>query len=209
MQRLLKVFYPIRSKRKKVEAEMQRLLKAFPKALHTDVQVVLAMLLKCEEVPKRKDLMHASTYEVMLGGEHLIIPYRLWFDEPKEALEKTLTARQKNILNCIYTRHSNGYVREQRLGNITGEIESWMLPFLVQIIGEYVYELLPLIDKTINEKTLSLYASFVEENFKYWRLTQKRMVSYWNEYYRYRFPKIRKYLGTKMVRKINNYSLSN
>ena len=72
----------------------------------------------------------------------------------------------------------------------------------MQLIGEYVYELLPIIDTKINEKTLNYYSEFSDNNPKYWQQTESRMISYWNEYYRCKFPKLKEYLGFEIVNRI-------
>ncbi len=93
---------------------------------------------------------------LIFKNETLRIPYRLYFDEPNPELENTLTDKQKDILNCIYLRHHNGYLREKRLNLLSNKSEKWTVPFIMQLLGEYVYELLPIIDKKVNENTYEL-----------------------------------------------------
>lgn len=158
----------------------------------------------CDITPhKVENLIHKNELKLKLENETLTIPSRLYFDEPNQELEKTLTEKQKEILNCIYLRHHNGYIREKRLNLLSKNVENWTIPFIIQLIGEYVYELLPIIDKKINENTLDFYAKFRDENLKYWEQTESRMISYWNIYYRYKFPKLQEYLGYKIVKRIN------
>ena len=76
------------------------------------------------------------------------------------------------------------------------------ISFIVQLIGEYIYELLPIIDKKINENTLNLYIEFKNKNPKYWQQTKSRVISYWNVYYRNKFPKLNEYLGIKIIERI-------
>ena len=188
----------------------ERLKKSFPKELHLDLNEVLKILpLENKQVKlcdgqthKADNLIHESELKIDFNNETLIIPYRLYFNEPNPELEKSLTDKQKNILNCIYLRHHNGYLREKRLNLISDSSEKWTVPFIIQLIGEYVYELLPIIDKKINENTLDYYAEFRDENPKYWQQTESRMISYWNEYYRYKFPKLKEYLGFEIVNRI-------
>ena len=76
------------------------------------------------------------------------------------------------------------------------------ISFIVQLIGEYIYELLPIIDKKINKNTLNLYIEFKNKNPKYWQQTESRVISYWNVYYRNKFPKLNEYLGIKIIERI-------
>ncbi len=204
---MLKIF------KRNIKSEYQeRLKKSFPTELYSDLNEVLKILpfdnnqvKLCDgKTHKVDNLIHESEMNIEFENETLIIPYRLYFNEPKPELERTLTDIQKDILNCIYLRHHNGYLREKRLNLISDSSEKWTVPFIIQLIGEYVYELLPIIDKKINENTLDYYAEFIDENPKYWQQTENRMISYWNEYYRYKFPKLKEYLGFEIVNRIKN-----
>ena len=189
----------------------ERLIKSFPKNLHSDLDEVLKILpfennevkLSDGNVHKVDNLIHETELNIEFDNETLTIPYRLYFNEPNPELEKSLTEKQKDVLNCIYLRHHKGYLREKRLNLIPDHSGNWSVPFIIQLIGEYVYELLPIIDKKINENTLNNYAEFRDKNPKYWKQTESRMISYWNEYYRYKFPKLKKYLGFGIINRIN------
>ena len=188
----------------------ERLIKAFPKELHSDLKIVLKIIpfgnnkvKLCDGTVHQVDnLIHDNELNLRLGNKTLKIPYRVYFDEPNPELEKNLTDKQKDILNCIYLRHHNGYLREKRLNLLSNNSGKWTIPFVIQLIGEYVYELLPIIDKKINENTLDFYAKFREENPKYYQQTESRMISYWNEYYRHKFPKLKEYLGFRIIERI-------
>ena len=188
----------------------ERLIKAFPKELHSDLKIVLKIIpfgnnkvKLCDGTVHQVDnLIHDNELNLRLGNKTLTIPYRVYFDEPNPELEKNLTDKQKDILNCIYLRHHNGYLREKRLNLLSNNSGKWTIPFVIQLIGEYVYELLPIIDKKINENTLDFYAVFREENPKYYQQTESRMISYWNEYYRHKFPKLKEYLGFRIIERI-------
>ncbi|AWH74790.1 hypothetical protein DCS32_11665 [Dokdonia sp. Dokd-P16] len=202
---MLKIF-----KHNKSSDYKKRLLKAFPKKLENDVKEVLEIIPFDNNEIKRHDgtrnrainLIHESELDIKLENETLTIPYRLYFNEPTPGLENTLTEKQKDILNCIFLRHHNGYLREKRLNLLSDSSEKWIIPFIVQLIGEYIYELLPIIDKKVNKNTLSFYAEFIDVNQKYWQQTESRMISYWNEYYRYKFPILKDYLGFKITTRI-------
>ncbi|MFD1014646.1 hypothetical protein [Winogradskyella rapida] len=173
---------------------------SFPADLKTDVLEVFKIIPL--ETKYKFDLISEHSYEISVDSEKLKIPVRIYFNEPKEQTEKELTEIQKDILNCIFTRHHNGFVREKRLKNISEKPEKWKTPFLIQLLGEYIYELLPIIDKKVNNNTLEFYREFKTENPKYWQQTESRIASYWNEYYRYKFPKLKDYLGIEIINRI-------
>jgi hypothetical protein len=187
-----------------------RIVKAFPIALQADVREVVRILPFEENKVKLNDgqihqvdnLIHLSELIVRLEGENLLIPYRIYVNEPTLRCESTLTDRQKAILNCIFLRHHNGYLREQRLKQLANVYEYWVIPFKNQLLGEYVYEILQVLDTHITGPTLCLYVKFIRENPQYWQLTESRMISYWNEYYRWRFPFLKEYIGHHIVARI-------
>jgi len=187
-----------------------RLFKAFPKTLKSDVEVVLNILpfaindvmLTGGQIHKVDNLIHESILTVQLDNEQLVIPYRLYFNEPDIEKENKLTDIQKTILNCIYLRHHDGYLRQRRLEKLIAKNEHWVIPFTLQLLGEYVFEILHVLDKHINVKTIDNYERFTIENPKYWQQTESRMISYWNEYYRRQFPKLKVYLGRQIVDRI-------
>ena len=194
----------------KTKEYKERLLKSFPTELKSDVESVIRILplekndvKLCDgQVNKVENLIHSTELRIKVNGEQLIIPCRLYFDEPDIDSENNLTERQKVILNCIYLRHHNGYLRERRLKKLIDKNEKWTIPFTIQLLGEYVFEILEVLNIQINDKTIGNYQSFIEDNPKYWQQTESRMISYWNEYYRRKFPKLKEYLGTAIVKRI-------
>ena len=147
-------------------------------------------------------LIHLSALTIQLNNEFLAIPYRLYFNEPDKESEHKLTEIQKKILNCIYLRHHDGYLRQRRLENLVDKNEYWVTPFKLQLLGEYVLEILQVLDNDINDESVGNYIMLVSENPKYWQQTESRMISYWNEYYRWKFPMLRKYLGRRIADRI-------
>ena len=190
-----------------------RLLIAFPQTLKNDVDAVLNILpfdvnnikLTGGQIHKVDNLIHPSILTVQLNKEQLTIPYRLYFNEPDIEKENKLTDTQKTILNCIYLRHHDGYLRQRRLEKLLDKTDYWVIPFTIQLLSEYVYEILQVLDKHINDQSIENYTKFVNENPRYWQRTESRMISYWNEYYRPQFPKLKDYLGRKITDKIKRH----
>jgi hypothetical protein len=188
-----------------------RLQSCFPQTLMADVNDVLNILpfstndvkLSNGQTYKVDNLIHPTFLTVQLDKEVLNIPYRLYFNEPEKEDEAKLTDTQKTILNCIYLRHHNGHLRESRLRKLLDKNDYWIIPFTFQLLGEYVLEILEVLDKHINDINIDNYQRFAKENPKYWQQTESRMISYWNEYYRRpKFPILKNYLGQQMVNRI-------
>ncbi len=197
--------------RKKDNGYLDTLRAAFPKQLSHDLDIVFSILplsnhsitLHDGKTYKVDNLIHTEKVSILVRGEELSIPCRLYFDEPEADLEVQLTETQKTILNCIYLRHWNGYIRQKRLEQLSDTNEYWTIPFTIHLLGEYVFEIIEVLDPKINESSLPQYAKFVIENPKYWQSTESRMISYWNEYYRHpKFPKLKEYLGYQIAKRI-------
>ncbi len=189
-----------------------RLKKSFPTILSADVEKVLSVLPLTDEIfvesfgnpHKIENAIHKENIEIKLHSETIVLTDRICFAEPKPELENNLTDTQKQILNCIYTRHFNGYVREGRLKNLLNIDHEWILPFKLQLLGEFVIEILIELDKHITDKNITLYKRLTLDNKKYWQQTKSRMVSWWDADYRNLSPKkLNDYIGYKIVKRIN------
>lgn len=175
-----------------------KMLNAFPSTLKHEVKSVIDFL-----SDKNFEIHPTTEQKVILDGEQLIIPGRVYFDEPNDKLQQHLTDIQQVILNCIYLRHHNGFVRQERLEKLNSSHEYSVTPFVFQLLGEYVVEIIEVVSVQLKELKLGNFARFVEENPKYWMQTESRMVSYWNEYYRRTScPTLKKYIGYEVMKKI-------
>ncbi len=195
--------------------ERNIILNAFPVVLRQDVEKVIQILplndhnvvLFDGQIDKVYDLIHPEEQIIILNSETLKIPSRVYFNEPNAENEKLLSDLQKSILNCIYLRHHNGFIRQRRLEKLLDEKEYFVVPFVFQLLGEYVIEILEILQMHVNSN-IENYVSFINENQKYWKLTESRMISYWNEYYRkpmypnYSLPKYstqKEYIGQRII----------
>lgn len=113
----------------------------------------------------------------------LRIPYRVYW-EVAEIREAGLEGREKHLLDCILTRHHDGFERERRLQEILTVPEPWVPSFVVQLAGEYVIEILDGIRRNLDLLDAALYGEFLRENPLLRRKTAARVESYWNCYYR-------------------------
>jgi len=189
------------------DTDKTRLINSFPSSLRQDVEEAVKLLppdhnvlLTDGQTHNIDGLIHPTEYKVYFNGELLTIPYRLYFNEPKLEKENNLSPTQKEILNCIYLRHHNGFVRQKRLEQLVDTTDDFVIPYTFQLLGEYIIEILVVLDRHINDKTIDKYIRFITENKRYWQQTESRMISYWNEYYRRpNFKKLSDYIGKQIV----------
>lgn len=200
-------------KKSELKAEYSRRIKNyFPTFLSADVEKVLSIIPLTEDIVveafgktyKIENGIHSENIEIKLQDGTIFLSGRLYFAEPNIDLESNLTDTQRQILNCIYTRHLNGYIRERRLNNLLNIDHEWVLPFKLQLLGEFVIEILFELDKHITSDNIELYKRLTLDNKKYWQQTKSRMVSWWDADYRHPdYKSIKNYVGYKIMKRIN------
>lgn len=177
----------------------ESLIVAFPSALEQDVRTVLALM-----PPSR--LRPTRPFTVRVQDERLAIPTRLYNPEPPAALQHLLSPVQAAISACLYSRHNDGYVRQRRVEQIAQLTEPWVVPFVVQLVGEYVLEILVAIRRGLPELAVAgslhhtLYGHFVAANPQFFARMERRVVSYWSCYWRLKYSDFWCYPGCELLK---------
>ena len=168
---------------------------AFPRFLTSDVDVVLKVIPEATHPPTTDDIG-----PVCIGGEQLQIPYRIYAAEPQTVSVSQLSERQLTILACIYSRHSNGRVRQKYLPTLIEADDEWIPPFILQLVGEYVVEIIQNLVSHRDYLCKDHYLRCAAENPRFIDLTRKRVISYWNTYYRWQFPRFSDSPGFQLMK---------
>lgn len=147
------------------------------------------------EVVEPAPPLHASDpFHVVLDGELLAVPYRIYGDElavpPRAELH---SAGHVYVASCLNSRHHDGVVRQRALRQLLAEHSSVAVPYVVQLAGEYVVEILEDLarwtgDSGAEDVVRRDHGRFLKDNATYFETTMSRIVSYWNCYYRWTFP---------------------
>jgi hypothetical protein len=131
-------------------------------------------------------------FVVSVDGESLSIPYRIYNPYSSGAMSPSDASLAALVQSCVYTRHHDGYVRQRFLQHLLASREPWVVPFVVQLIGEYVIEIVEDIHRGLDlrpgSETAARYGQFVADNALFFDLTAQRATSYWNCYHRFRYP---------------------
>ena len=154
--------------------------KAFPTSLSDEVNFIL----KNSSVNESVAGYPVTTFPIVLNDEIIEIPVRHGLQEIEPSFFLSLTETQQNIIDCFYTRHCDGFKREQHLKRIIQINQAWVVPYVMQLVGEYVIEILNVIYENMSLLNLEMYKEFIQKNPEFYELTQARVTSYWNEYYR-------------------------
>lgn len=175
------------------------LAEAFPRRMRAEVRATLAVLPAATLPP-------ASPFRVLLAGEIVTIPYRIYAPEPPPGRLEELPPVQRTVVDCLYTRHHDGWVRQRHAERIVGRVEAWVAPFVVQLIGKYVEEILLAIHHALvpaltdpGSAVSAVYGMFAAENPRFVALTRQRATSYWDCYHRNRYPAFTHYPGSLLT----------
>ena len=142
---------------------------------------------------------HAA-FRLAFGNETLAVPTRIYQDEAE------LHARHADhpqLLDGLLTRHHNGFVRARALSRILSRAPAtWTFPFIVELMGEYVVEILQQIEDGFEQLDPEALARFVAENTTFLDLVCQRVESYWDCYYR-AIPR-QDYVGFRLIRRLES-----
>ena len=177
--------------------EREIFINAFPTSLTSEVNSLLDKLNLTTE--------HKSTecFSINLNGQTINIPYRIYYNEP---VHQNLTDTETFLLDCIFTRHHNGHVREKSLRKIINSDNYLATPFIVQLLGEYVIEILTVIKDNLSSTKIDNLIKLQTENPKFFQTTEKRIQSYWNCYYKWTTSKT-DYVGFQILKAIKSRTI--
>ena len=163
----------------------------FPSALRSCARAAVAVVARDEPTPPR------GAFTVNVDGEALHIPYRVYYDAGRlrRALDKAQGV-DRLVLACLGTRHHDGHVRQACLARIVGSNDAWLTPYIVQLAGEYVIEIVDDVARWIGTRDTS---AFVRDNPAYLATLARRVTSYWNCYHRRAYPDRADYPGTRVL----------
>lgn len=143
--------------------------------------------------------------EVKVSEDHLVIPYRI-HHEGNEQAGKSLNEVQSIMYSCLLTRHHDGHVRQRQLERVLPVSEPWVVPFVFQLTGEYVIEILNTCEAHFQMLDPMLYGTFIRENQRYFQATQDRMISYWDCYYRWQYQRRSDYVGFRIFDRFQEFA---
>src|SRR5260370_41616113 len=158
----------------RVDPKSCELTSAFPSAILKDVSVVLSTF------PTTR--MLGESFSVRVGDEVVTLPGRI-HNDPTLVRTDQLTDLQRELVDCLMTRHSDVSVREKHLAQVIHANHIWVPPFVVKPVGEYVIEILRVVQRNLANLDKSVYGGFLRGNPEFLSTPEQRVVCYWNCYY--------------------------
>ncbi len=183
----------------------------FPYELQNKVHKVLGkMSLKtCNNIScgVSKDCTNEEYF--LIDGSTVSFSYRVHFIDD-EKIYNELEDEERFIYSCIFSRSCDGYVRQTHLRKILVDgFPQWCMPYILKLSSEYVVEIIDDIYEYMETRDNTLFQVFCENNSHMFRYSYSRMVSYWNEYYRYNCYKLHDYVGYRLYKQCFGYSCKN
>ncbi|MFZ7133324.1 MAG: hypothetical protein ACOWWR_13310 [Eubacteriales bacterium] len=172
----------------------ERIRAAFPKVLSVEVDSVFNNIPLSSIPPTPNDIGY-----IAINGESLHIPSRIYWQQPDQAVIDKLTEIQFLILACLYTRSSDGFIRDRYIELIVRHPEEWAIPYIIQLLGEYVIEIIYVIEQNLKCLNKEPFSKFKKENPEFIRLTREHITSYWNVYRRREINKLKDDPGYKVM----------
>jgi len=164
------------------------LVHAFPIALRDDATLALSAF---PENP-----LPSGTFSARVADQTVVLPYRIYHN-PTLIATVPLSSLQKELVDCLLTRHHDGLVREEHWTRIISHNHLWIPPFVLQLVGEYVIEILHVIRQNLHLLDTSIYREFLGKNPEFLAMTKQRVDSYWDCYYRN--ARKEEYVGFQLV----------
>lgn len=125
---------------------------------------------------------------VFIAGEKLLLPKRHGFIPRRRFLG--LSARgaraetRSTICAAIASHSTNGFVRQASVRPLAKFGALWTMPYIVDLASDYVIEILAELDASMHLVDRDNLRRYVADNPAHLALTEARIHSYWNEYYR-------------------------
>ncbi len=176
---------------------------AFPSCLEQEAKSLDQVM---SQLHQARVAMHRFI-EVRVGEEELVIPYRTYHQDHESAFAY-LTETQSILCSCLLIRHHDGRVRQRHLERILSVHEPWVVPFVAQLTGEYVIQILESVEAHLPTLDPALYGRFIRDNRAYFQTTHARMISYWDCYYRRLYKQPSDYVGFRVLAKLREFSES-
>lgn len=170
----------------------------FPVQVRDTVSRILPFL-PCRTVNGVRSIVTEHGEDYTLEGELIRVPNRVYLIEP-DCLPSLLNTEEQAVIDCIYSRSWNGFVREKSVRSLLDLacLPVWAIPYLVKVCDEYVVEILQAVYEGLKGREDGRILQFCAENPVQLQRSYARMTSYWNEFYRSACPNFRDYIGRRL-----------
>lgn len=169
----------------------------FPSKFQEDVMYVVNFINM--EVGELSTLNMDKLVKYSMDGDTYVFPYRVYNEEIQSSSIKQWNDNKQAIFHCIFSRNSNGFVRQKHIQCLLGmDIPDLSIPYVLKVCDEYIIEILKIVYDYFKLHDSRKIERISIQNKYLMDKSYSRMVSYWNEYYRKQFPNFKNYIGYKL-----------
>ncbi|WP_060721904.1 hypothetical protein [Pseudonocardia sp. EC080625-04] len=163
------------------------LLRAVPQPVRRDAHVAMHALAPWGAVSAQlvQDTGGGvADHDVHVDGDPVQIPYRVSFPWPPPGFVARFSPRRQAVVAAWMSRSENAGVRQRAVRELFCVHEPWVVPFVVQLCGEYVHEIAADVDRFVrtelphHDELRHAYGRFVRDNPRYLATTRHRAVAF-------------------------------
>ncbi|MEJ8279301.1 hypothetical protein [Pseudonocardia spirodelae] len=163
------------------------LLRAVPQRVRRDAHVAMRALAPWGAVSAQlvQDAGGGvADHDVHVDGDPVQIPFRVSFPWPPSVFTAPLSPRRRAVVAAWMSRSENAGHRQRAVRELFCVHESWVVPFVVQLCGEYVHEIGTDVDRFVrtelgqHPELRHAYARFVRDNPRFLATTRHRAVAF-------------------------------
>lgn len=146
---------------------------------------------------------------ILLDNQEITFPYRIYYIDNIDKLNKKFTPEQMVVYHCIFSRSCDGYVREKHIKALLScDLPAWAIPYIIKVSDEYVIEILESIYQSLKNINTDDFKAICHKNLQSFLYGHDRMISYWNEFYRTQCYKYHNYVGYQLYKECYGYNRS-
>jgi hypothetical protein len=144
-----------------------------------------------------------SPEPVAFGDEVLMMPQRLDYSPAAVDAAMSSSGDSAVVAACLGTKSYDGYLRQRSIEALLANPRAWSIPYLVDALGDYVLEILQVMEGYVPGELEKDYAEYLVANEERFVRLCRRCVSYWNEFDRFRcrnlYPDWNAYPGARLI----------
>jgi hypothetical protein len=150
------------------------------------------------------DTYRQRSEAIDVTGQMIAIPQRLHFVGLSASSDRLGNLNPAS--RCLVTRATDGHLRQQAARSIIDHQSAWVAPFVLMLLGEYVIEIVEDVRDALPILDQSVYANLIRENRQTVQKLRARATSYWDAYYRPRYPLKRDYPGLQALHEMETWA---
>ncbi len=182
---------------------------SFPRELKDDVEYVSSNIsMKTYNNVRNGESEEQSSW-ILLDNQRITFPYRVYYIDNIDSLNKKYTPEQITVYHCIFSRSCDGYVRENHIKALLScDLPIWAIPYIIKVSDEYVVQILESIYQRLKNTNTDNFQATCHKNLQIFLYGHDRMISYWNEFYRTQCYKYHNYVGYQLYKECYGYNRS-